>query len=62
MGKNHYVEQGEYLAQIARSYGFVDYNTIWDAPENQGLKDKRKNPNILFPGDKLFIPDKETKD
>ncbi len=62
MGQTHYVKQGEYLAQIARSYGFADYKTIWDAPENSDLKEKRKNPNVLFPGDKLFIPDRETRE
>lgn len=62
MGKYHTVEQGEYLAMIARNYGFASWKTIWDAAENQELKDKRKNPNILFPGDKVFIPDKETRE
>src|SRR6266850_465636 len=61
MRKNHTVVQGEYLAKIARAYGFASYQTIWDAPENKDLKDKRKNPNVLFPGDELFIPDKEIK-
>ena len=59
MGKTHFVVQGEYLAKIARAYGFADFHTIWDAPENKDLKEKRKNPNILYPGDKLVIPDKE---
>lgn len=62
MGKNHFVAQGEFLAKIARTYGFADYTTIWNAPENKELKEQRKNPNILFPGDKVFIPDKETKE
>jgi hypothetical protein len=62
MGKLHIVAQGEFLSSIARLYGFASYKTIWDASENQEIKDKRKNPNILLPGDRLFIPDKETKD
>ena len=62
MGINYIVAQGDYLSKIARTHGFASYLTIWDAPENKGLKDKRKNPNILFPGDELFIPDKETKE
>lgn len=62
MGTYHEVAQGEYLSKIARHFGFSDYRTIWDAPENKELKDKRKNPNILFPGDRLFIPDRETKE
>jgi hypothetical protein len=34
---------------------------IWEHTNNRALKDKRKNPNILFPGDQLFIPVKEEK-
>jgi len=62
MAKTHTVVQGEFLSQIAHIYGFADSKTIWDAPENKDLKEKRKNPNILLPGDKLTIPDKETKE
>jgi hypothetical protein len=35
--------------------------TIWDDPQNSKLKQDRKNPNVLFPGDVLFIPDKKPK-
>lgn len=56
----HTVEPGEYLSAIARQYGFSDYRVIWDHPENAKLKGKRKNPSILYPGDQLFIPVKET--
>ena len=62
MAKTHIVEQGDYLSKIARTFGFVDYKTIWDAPENKDLKEKRKNPNVLFPGDELVIPDKEIRE
>jgi Putative peptidoglycan binding domain len=57
----HTVAQGEYLSMIAAEYGFRDYTIIWDHPNNAQLKDLRKNPNVLFPGDSLFIPDKEEK-
>jgi N-acetylmuramoyl-L-alanine amidase len=62
MGKQHTVVQGEYLSKIAHEYGFKSYKTIWNAPENKDLKEKRKNPNVLFPGDVLFIPDREVKE
>ena len=55
---DHIVEQGEHLAQIARKYGFTTITTIWNAPENAKLKAERQNPNVLFPGDKLTIPEK----
>jgi N-acetylmuramoyl-L-alanine amidase len=62
MPTNYLVKQGDHLTKIARAYGFADYKTIWNAPENQKLKNQRKNPNVLYAGDNLFIPDKETKE
>jgi N-acetylmuramoyl-L-alanine amidase len=62
MSNDHTVAQGEYLSKLARKYGFSDYRTIWDHPNNAELKKKRQNPNVLSPGDKLFIPPRETKE
>jgi N-acetylmuramoyl-L-alanine amidase len=61
MAEVHTVEQGEYLASIAKDYGFSDWRTIYDHPENADLKKIRPNPDVLFPGDQLFIPDKTQK-
>ncbi len=54
------IKQGDYLAKIAKDHGFADNSAIWDHPENAELKSKR-NQNILFPGDKVFIPERENK-
>lgn len=62
MSETHVVEQGEHLSQIAKQHGFPDYKIVWDHPENADLKKLRKNPNVLFPGDEVFIPDKEEKE
>ncbi|MGI8988217.1 MAG: peptidoglycan-binding domain-containing protein [Bryobacteraceae bacterium] len=56
----HKIRQGEHLSGIARLYGFHDYETIWRHPENAKLR-KRTSPNILLPGDSLFIPEKTAK-
>jgi N-acetylmuramoyl-L-alanine amidase len=61
MGLYHIVEQGECLAGIARQYGFTDYRKVYDHPQNAQLKQDRPNPNILLPGDQIFIPDKDLK-
>jgi hypothetical protein len=58
---SHKVQQGEHITRIARQYGFRDYHTIWDHPQNADLKKQRSSPNVLFPGDSLFIPDKQEK-
>lgn len=51
------VEQGQSVASIAFQYGLhEDY--VWNFADNAVLKQKRKDPNILFPGDQLVIPDK----
>src|SRR5260370_36720170 len=57
----HTVTQGEHLSRIAKRYGFSDHRTIWDHARNAALKQEHQNPNVLFPGDQLFIPDREQK-
>ena len=61
MSDTHTVEQGEYLASIAKDHGFSEWRTIYDHPQNADLRKKRPNPNILLPGDEIFIPDKQPK-
>src|SRR5215471_991628 len=58
---DHIVKQGECLSRIAASYGFRDYRTIYDHPKNAEFRKLRPNPNIIFPGDVIFIPDKALK-
>jgi N-acetylmuramoyl-L-alanine amidase len=59
---NHTVVQGEYLSGIAKKYGFSSYKVIWDHAQNAELKKQRQNPNVIFPGDRLFIPEKSSKE
>ncbi len=61
MPKNHKVKQGDCLSSIAKKYGYPDYKVIWNDGANAELKQKRKNPNMLFPGDLVVIPDLELK-
>jgi N-acetylmuramoyl-L-alanine amidase len=59
--KYHTVSQGEHLASIALSYGFRDWNTVYQHPNNDAFRKKRPNPNVILPGDQIFIPDIEEK-
>jgi murein L,D-transpeptidase YcbB/YkuD len=61
MGGYYTVVQGDHLSKIAKENGFPDYHIIWDHPNNADLKNQRKNPNVLHPGDQVFVPDKEQK-
>jgi len=58
MAGSYTVKQGDHLSSIAKDFGFSDYNTIWNDPGNADLKTLRENPNVLFPGDVLVIPEK----
>ena len=60
MSKTQIVKQGDTLSTIALENGFRDFHTIFDHPNNAKLKATR-DPHVLLPGDKLFIPDLEPK-
>ena len=60
MPKTHVVQQGEHLSGIAARHGFGDWHIIWNAGANAALKALR-DPHILFPGDKIVIPDRALK-
>lgn len=48
---NYYiVKEGDFLSSIAKDNGFTDYRQSGTIPNNASLKQKRQNPNILFPG------------
>ena len=52
------VGRGEDLQSIAARLGF-DPEEVWNASENQGLRELRDNPQVLAPGDVLYVPDVE---
>jgi hypothetical protein len=55
------VSPGDSIPSIAQDSGhFAD--TIWNHANNAEIKAKRKNPNILFPGDDIFVPAIRLKD
>jgi peptidoglycan hydrolase-like protein with peptidoglycan-binding domain len=51
------VKQGDHLDKLAFMNGF-DADTVWNDPKNADLKQQRPNPNMLAPGDVLYIPKK----
>ena len=61
MSVTYVVKQGESMSSIARAYGFQDYRDIYDEPANTAFRALRPNPNLLFPGDRVLIPDRRHK-
>jgi hypothetical protein len=59
MAEIYIVEQGDYLMKIAKQFGFASWRIIYDHPENAELRKRRPNPDILRPGDEIYIPDFE---
>jgi hypothetical protein len=53
---DHVVAQGECITSIADQYG-LPWERVWNHPQIAALRQKRKDPNVLYPGDSLFVPD-----
>ncbi len=56
----HVVRQGDCFFSIAKLYGF-SWVKLYEHPDNAELRQKRPNPFVLFPGDRVAIPNNETK-
>jgi hypothetical protein len=54
------VKQGDCVSSIAERYG-LSWEKIWNHPNNAELNQKREDPNVLYSGDVVFIPEKEVK-
>jgi len=49
------VKQGDYLAKLAHIYDF-EVMEVWHHPLNAELRAARGSPDILYPGDVLYLP------
>jgi N-acetylmuramoyl-L-alanine amidase len=53
------VAPGDCLYSIAKANDYASWETIYDDPENQDFKQARPDPNVIYPGDQLILPDQE---
>jgi hypothetical protein len=53
-------EQGDCIYSIAARAGHA-WQTLWDHPRNRDLREARKDPGILLPGDRVFVPEVKVK-
>ena len=57
----HTVAEGEWIGSIAADAGFDSWDWIWALPQNASLRAARSEPNLLVPGDHVFVPPVEPK-
>jgi N-acetylmuramoyl-L-alanine amidase len=61
-GSWYTVKSGDWVSKIATRFGFSDWKTVWNHPQNVDLRDLRGDPNVIFPGDQIYIPPVKMKD
>lgn len=62
MANRHSVKPGDRIASIGHANGHFE-DTLWDHPENAGLREAREDHNVLLPDvDTVFVPDIEAKE
>lgn len=57
MSSTYVVRRGDTLVRIARDHGFDSWRTIYNHPDNARFRSSRPNPDRIFPGDRIVIPD-----
>src|SRR5215472_897179 len=56
----HTTVEGDSIPSLAFAAGLFP-DTVWNHPQNAQLKELRQDMNVLFPGDQVFVPDKQRR-
>lgn len=59
-GVYYTLRQGDCITSVAASHGLF-WRTVWQHANNAELRQRREDPNILVPGDVVFIPEKRQR-
>ena len=55
-GKEYVVVKGDWLNKIARNHGLASWKDIYYHPKNADFRKLRRDPNLIYPGDKVWVP------
>jgi N-acetylmuramoyl-L-alanine amidase len=55
----HTVVQGECLSSLAAAHHLTAWSVIYNHAENASFRQEHPNPNVIYPGDLVYIPDPE---
>jgi hypothetical protein len=59
MAEWHTIEQGECLSSLAAQYHLPGWRTIYNHSNNADFRQEHPNPNVIYPGALVYIPDPE---
>ncbi|MFZ4578237.1 MAG: phage tail protein [Myxococcota bacterium] len=55
------VKKGDWLQKIATANGLSSWTEIYNHPANAAFKKSHPNPNLIYPGDVVFVPEPPKK-
>jgi N-acetylmuramoyl-L-alanine amidase len=55
----HKVAQGECLSSLAAAHHLKAWSVIYNHAENARFRQEHPNPNVIYPGDLVYVPDPE---
>ncbi len=61
MASNNTVQQGDHLLRIAKAFWLILADDLEASQHFWIWKNKRQNPNVLYPGDLIYIPDRQLR-
>lgn len=58
---DHVVRRGECISSIAEARGLF-WESVWNDPENDELREVRGDPNVLRPGDRVHVRERRERE